>query len=40
MVKKTSETSYGTFQTTNNSKEDAITSDTPEKLLYRMKTKI
>ena len=39
MVKKISEISYGTFQT-NNSKEDAITNDTPKKLCYKMKTKI
>ena len=39
MVKKISEIGYGRFQT-NNSQEDAITNDTPEKLWYKMKTKI
>jgi len=39
MVKKISEIGYRRFQT-NKSKEDAITNDIPEKLWYKMKTKI
>lgn len=39
MVKKIPKIGYGRFQT-NKSKEDVITNDTPEKLQYKMKTKI
>ena len=39
MVKKIPEIVYGIFQI-NNTREDVITNDIPEKLWYKMKTKI